>query len=68
MIGEDEFRADAFFNWGDNPYCAGCLYYRPIDSRNGKGKVCHYLLDIGQSRGCPFGENCTQKKTRQTSR
>ena len=56
------FRADAFFNWAPEPACMGCRYYRPIydhgpDRKQG-GMVCHYLLDTGRMRGCPFGAGC----------
>ena len=47
--------------WADTPYCVGCRYYRVITQHgHAPGKVCHYLLDTGHRRGCPFGEGCTR--------
>ena len=57
-------RGDAFFVWPDEPACAGCRHYRPLcehyDVRPGAGRVCHYLLDTGRMRPCPFGADCTR--------
>lgn len=61
-----EAREESFFSWPDNPHCKGCRYYHPIHEHLPPGQtanICHYLLDNGHSRGCPFGEHCT-KKTR----
>jgi len=66
---DGEAREDSFFSWPDNPNCVGCRHYRAIHDHVPPGQtanICHYLLDTGHSRGCPFGEHCT-KKTPQTS-
>ena len=66
---DGDARADAFFSWPEDPACKGCIHYRRLVERhqNMTGKVCHYLLDTGHARGCPFGEHCTKKETPQTS-
>ena len=51
-------------------YCLGCKHYRNLYS--GKQTVrrenyaCHYILDIGHTRGCPFGEGCTHRTEKET--
>lgn len=58
-------RSDAYFTWDDIPGCTGCYHYRPLFDRGTvwpAGKVCHYLLDTGHSRGCPVSL-CTKKNT-----
>lgn len=54
---------DVYLSWQDEPACVGCRYYRPIHSHGGgrmAGRVCHYLLDTGSMRACPFGAECTR--------
>ena len=56
-----------FFDWPDIPACAGCKYYRPIyDHGHGRrpGNVCHYLLDVGESRRCDPGAGCVRRVSR----
>lgn len=68
-MNEEELNSlNEFFNWDENPYCKGCIHSRSINNRTSRGKVCHYLLDTGHVRGCPVGDKCTRKETRQTSR
>lgn len=46
-------------------YCDGCIYWRLLSSRNrhpGSLRVCHFLLDTGNQRGCS-AEDCTKKTT-----
>ena len=60
----DIARADAFFDWLPEASCLGCRHYRSIYG-NGlprRGLVCHYLLDTGQARGCPFGSGCIHRR------
>lgn len=41
--------------------CKGCIYWRSASDTNGKViKLCHYLLDTGEKRGCP-ADKCTRK-------
>lgn len=41
--------------------CKGCIYWRSASDTNGKViKLCHYLLDTGERRGCP-ADKCTRK-------
>lgn len=60
----ERVRADGFLDWPPEPSCLGCSHYRPIHKhaspRYYPGMVCHYLLDTGHSRGCPFGSGCTR--------
>lgn len=38
--------------------CKGCIYWRFAAHTSSRGlKICHYLLDTGEKRGCP-SENC----------
>lgn len=51
-------------------HCAGCVHYRLLANKRGAGpKVCHYILDTGQKRGCA-ASNCTinRNKKRTTKR
>ena len=59
----DDARADAFFQWAPEPYCLGCRHYRSINGHGAprRGLVCHYLLDTGEARGCPFGSGCIHR-------
>ena len=44
-------------------YCSGCAHWRPADDGQKKpvmAPCCHYILDVGHSRGCPAGEGCTR--------
>ena len=54
--------------WPPNPYCLGCAYYRSLHSgrttASARGRVCHYLLDTGHARGCPFGEGCNKRSAK----
>lgn len=58
-------REDAFYDWPPEPACLGCGYYRPLYERGTgrglQGLTCHYLLDTGRSRGCPFGPGCIHR-------
>lgn len=55
----DEARSDAFFDWAPEVSCLGCRHYRPIHGHGlRRGFVCHFLLDTGRARGCPFGSDC----------
>lgn len=70
---DGEVREDAFFIWPPEPACKGCIHYRALFTsrtadKQKSGLVCHYLLDTGHARGCPFGVDCTKRETRQTSR
>lgn len=57
--GMDELYSNC---WADIPYCVGCRFYRALSNHgHHPGKACHYLLDIGHSRGCKAGEGCTQR-------
>ena len=60
----NRLRADSYYDWPPEPACLGCGHYRPIHSHgqpgSDRGLVCHYLLDTGHSRGCPFGPGCTR--------
>ncbi len=60
------YQRERFFDWPDEPWCLGCKYYRPIydhcDSNRRPGNICHYLLDEGHMRGCPFGAGCTRRE------
>ena len=60
----DDARADAFFRWPPEPYCLGCRHYRSINGHGAprRGLVCHYLLDTGEARGCPFGSGCIHRR------
>ena len=53
--------ADTFFDWLPEPYCIGCRHYRSMHGYARRGRVCHYLLDTGHSRGCPFGRGCPHR-------
>ena len=59
----EEARCDSFFDWLPEVSCLGCRHYRQIHggNLNRRGMVCHYLLDTGQARGCPFGSGCTHR-------
>lgn len=39
--------------------CVGCAYYRPLYDNRGES-YCNFILDTGESRGCP-AENCKKK-------
>lgn len=41
--------------------CLGCAHYRPLNEVRSGSRACHYILDTGESRGCP-PENCTKKE------
>lgn len=50
----------------DTKGCQGCGYWRRIDCLDGKNtSACHYLLDVGHSRGCESGSQCTKKAEKQ---
>ena len=60
---ENAILSARMFNWPPEPYCLGCVHYRRLyDNEYGhrRGMVCHYLLDTGTVRGCPFGKGCTR--------
>lgn len=38
--------------------CKGCIYYRPL-AHIDADRVCHFMLDTGEKRGCPAAE-CTR--------
>ena len=41
--------------------CEGCRYWRSASASNSRIiKVCHYLLDTGEKRGCP-AKRCTRR-------
>ena len=63
-ISIDDTRMETFFDWPPEPECLGCRHYRTIHGRSlsRHGKVCHYLLDTGQARGCPFGSGCIHRR------
>ena len=64
LIGEPE-RPMETMSWPREPYCEGCVYYRPIASHNSKtSMVCHHLYDTYKMRGCPAGDGCTRRKER----
>lgn len=43
--------------------CVGCGHRRPISDRHKKSyKICHYILDTGEPRGCPV-EKCKHYTT-----
>ena len=44
----------------NDPYCKGCRYYRELSMPHAQ-KACHYILDMGRSRPCPSGKDCTEK-------
>lgn len=46
------------------PYCLPCRHYRSIYGDGQQGHMaCHYLLDVGVTRGCPFGKECDKRDT-----
>ena len=52
---------ETFYDWPPEISCLGCGHYRPLHNDGSgriRGYVCHYLLDVGHSRGCPFGPGC----------
>lgn len=59
---------NGFLDWPDEPACADCRYYRPISEHGpagrDTGRVCHYLLDTGHCRDCPFGRGCIRREAR----
>lgn len=59
----DDAHMDAFFDWPLEPECVGCRHYRGIHNSGltRRGHVCHYLLDTGRARGCPFGSGCIHR-------
>lgn len=59
----DAARADSFYDWPPEVHCLGCRHYRPIHGHGlpRRGLVCHYLLDMGHARGCPFGSGCIHR-------
>lgn len=38
--------------------CEGCIYYRPLAHMDAD-RVCHFMIDTGEKRGCPAAE-CTR--------
>lgn len=48
--------------------CRGCVYWRGLNGKGSKVRVCHFLLDTKQRRGCEPGEGCTRRKTCATRR
>ena len=64
---EKKSRADTFYDWPPNPFCIDCRHYRTIQNygsapKRMSGLVCHYILDTGHKRGCPFGAGCKRKE------
>lgn len=50
-----------FMNFTECPSCAGCAHYRPLTTqRTHSPRVCHYILDVGHSRGESV-QTCTKK-------
>lgn len=50
-----------FMNFSECSRCAGCAHYRPLTSqRKHSPRTCHYVLDVGHSRGEPV-QSCTKK-------
>lgn len=48
-------------NFTECPSCAGCAHYRPLTTqRTHSPRVCHYILDVGHSRGESV-QTCTKK-------
>lgn len=45
--------------------CKSCVHYRYLykNGKNDAPKACHYILDVGHSRGCPPGDGCTRRET-----
>jgi hypothetical protein len=39
--------------------CEGCYHWR---GENYNGKSCNYIFDVGRSRPCPPGAECTVKR------
>ena len=61
--GIDTAYAETFYDWPPEVSCLGCRHYRPIHGcRSRFGQVCHYLLDTGKPRGCPFGSGCIHRR------
>lgn len=48
-----------------NQYCVGCKHYRSLyySKEAGCDYACHYILDVGHMRGCPFGKGCDKRDT-----
>ena len=48
-----------------NQYCVGCKHYRSLyySKEAGCDYACHYILDVGHRRGCPFGKGCDKRDT-----
>jgi hypothetical protein len=50
-----------------NQYCLGCKHYRSLyyskENVTGSDLACHYILDVGHMRGCPFGKGCDKRDT-----
>lgn len=40
--------------------CEGCYHYRQLNS-GGHEKICHYILDAEEPRGCPISE-CDKRR------
>jgi hypothetical protein len=61
--GIDTAYAETFYDWLPEVSCLGCRHYRQIHGcRSRFGQVCHYLLDTGKPRGCPFGSGCIHRR------
>ena len=41
--------------------CDGCKYRRVLGRDGAKYKVCNYMCDTGEPRGCP-ADRCTKKE------
>lgn len=64
LVGEPELPLMTM-TWPREPFCEGCIYYRPIAYRGSdKSMVCHYLYDTWEMRGCPVGKGCHRRKER----
>ena len=63
-IDIDDANLEAFFDWPQEPECVGCRHYRALHRGGLKrhGFACHYLLDTGEARGCPFGSGCIHRR------
>ena len=62
--GIDTAYAETFYDWLPEVSCLGCRHYRSINGHGAprRGLVCHYLLDTGEARGCPFGSGCIHRR------
>ena len=63
-ISTDAVYTESFYDWLPEVSCLGCRHYRTVHGRrlSRHGMVCHYLLDTGHARGCPFGSECIHRR------